>query len=88
MEGQTERHREAEAWEVTVSDPMLPSPCRLSGLQTATWHPSANCRALLQGEHTGVTKFRALTTMTRTTGPAKLQMRGSWMEIQQKSGFP
>lgn len=37
--------------------------------------------------HSG-TKSRTLTTMTRTIGPAKLQIRGSWMEIQQKSEFP
>lgn len=39
----------------------------------------------------GPTPTRAhvpLTMTTRTTGPAKLQMRGSWIEIQQKSGFP
>lgn len=29
-----------------------------------------------------------LTTMTRAMGPAKLQINLSWIEIQQKSGFP
>jgi hypothetical protein len=63
------------------------------------WHTSADSTILATSlfpsspeestqVHTGGTKYQVLTTMTRMTGPAKLQMRGSWMEIQQKSGFP
>lgn len=44
--------------------------------------------SLLRLKHTGSTESQSLTTITRTIGPAKLQISGSWMEIQQKSGFP
>lgn len=71
------------------------SGLRLGSLQAAAWRPSPHTTAPAggltaptQGGHTDGTECRALTTMTRTTGPAKLQMRGSWTEIQQKSGFP
>lgn len=83
-----EVHREGEAAEFLT--PHLLSLCQLSREQklrprlgnpgTAPWHSPADT-ALPAAE-------RILTTMTRMTGPAKLHMRGSCTEIQQKSGFP
>lgn len=90
-----EVHREREAAEFLTR--CRPSLCQGSGgqklgrsparLWTAAWHPSTDTTTPA-ATRTGGLEHSTLTTMTRMTGPAKLQMRGSWMEIQQKSGFP
>lgn len=55
------------------------------------WGPNMLNKEMERLQHPGKETeemWEVLTTMTTAMGPAKLQISLSWMEIQQKSGFP